>query len=162
VTADDFEAAAAALTQVQVSRLIRARLDRLLVDDSSTSPLDAAIYTLSDPRDLRCVRYVGQTRTPRRRLLQHLNAARLWLPDARPWWVKDPRLLPVYEWIRELFQDEQRLPVMLVVEWTTSADVRLAERRRILEAIASGQPVLNVEARLAGRSLLLPLESWPP
>jgi hypothetical protein len=40
--------------------------------------------------------------------------------------------------------------------------VRVAERRRILEAIASGQPVLNVEARLAGRSLLLPLDSRPP
>ena len=53
------------------------------------------IYTLSDPRDLRQVRYVGQTSAPRRRLLQHLNAARLWLPDERPWWIKDEKAAPV-------------------------------------------------------------------
>ena len=38
-------------------------------------------------RDVRQVRYVGQTRDPRRRFSQHLNVARLWLPDELPWWV---------------------------------------------------------------------------
>ena len=40
-----------------------------LYDDSSTQPGGLAIYTLSDPRDIRDVRYVGQTRAPRRRFL---------------------------------------------------------------------------------------------
>lgn len=120
--------AAAPLGQAQVSRLIRARLDHLLVDDSCTAVRDAAIYTLADPRDLRCVRYVGQTRSPRRRLLQHLNTARLWLP------------------------------AMIVVDWTTLAEARVAERRRILDSVAAGHPLFNVEARQAGAQLLLPLE----
>lgn len=150
--------AAAPLGQAQVSRLIRARLDHLLVDDSCTAVRDAAIYTLADPRDLRCVRYVGQTRSPRRRLLQHLNTARLWLPDELPWWVLKPELRPLYEWIRTLFGDGRRLPAMIVVDWTTLAEARVAERRRILDSIAAGHPLFNVEARQAGAQLLLPLE----
>jgi hypothetical protein len=38
----------------------------------------------------------------RRRFLQHLNTARLWMPDAVPWWVVTPSLRPLYTWIREL------------------------------------------------------------
>ena len=131
--------------QVQVSRLIRARLHLLLADDSATAPGEAAIYTLSDPRDLRCVRYVGQTLSPRRRLLQHLNAARLWLPDELPWWMKDPELRPLYEWIRELFADGFRLPAMIVVQWTSRAEARALERQRIMEALAEGQSLFNIE-----------------
>ena len=151
-------ASAASLTQVQISRLIRARLDHLLVDDSASAPQDAAIYTLSDPRDLRCIRYVGQTRSPRRRMLQHLNSARLWVPDERPWWVKDEELRPLYEWIRELFRDGRRLPAMIVSEWTASEQARVAERRRIIEALSAGQPLLNVEARQLRCQNQLPLE----
>ena len=151
-------APAASLTQVQVSRLIRARLDHLLVDDAATPPHDAAIYTLSDPRDLRCVRYVGQTRSPRRRLRQHLNEARLWLPDELPWWVKDPQLRPLYDWIRELFRDGLRLPVMVVTEWTPLREARAAERHRILGALTEGWPLLNVEARQWQGQQRLPLE----
>jgi hypothetical protein len=150
-------APAVALSQIQVSRLIRARLDQLLVDDSSTAPHDAAIYTLSDPRDLQCVRYVGQTRSPRRRMLQHLNSARLWLPDELPWWVKDPQLRPLYGWIRALFRDELRLPAMIITEWTTNADARVAERQRIMALLAMDLPLFNVEARLTGAQLPLPL-----
>jgi hypothetical protein len=35
-----------------------------IYDDSNTQPGSVAIYTLSDPRDIRDVRYVGQTRAP--------------------------------------------------------------------------------------------------
>jgi hypothetical protein len=150
-------ATAVSLSQVQLSRLIRARVDQLLVDDSSTPPHEAAIYTLSDPRDLRCVRYVGQTRSPRRRLLQHLNGAKLWLPDELPWWVKDPDLRPLYEWIRGLFRDGFRLPVMIIHEWSPCAAARTLERQRIMEALANGESLFNVEARLTGAQLVLPL-----
>jgi hypothetical protein len=150
-------APAVSLSQVQVSRLIRARLDLLLVDDSSTAPQEAAIYTLCDPRDLRCARYVGQTRSPRRRLLQHLNGAKLWLPDELPWWVKDPELRPLYDWIRGLFRDGFRLPIMIIREWSSCAAARSQERQRIMEGLANGESLFNVEARLTGSQLVLPL-----
>ena len=152
-------APAVSLSQVQVSRLIRARLDQLLVDDSSTPPLEAALYTLSDPRDLRCVRYVGQTRSPRRRLLQHLNGAKLWLPDELPWWEKDPELRPLYEWIRELFRDGTRLPIMIITSWVPGAEARVAERRMIMESLSDGLPLFNMEARLNAAQLILPLRA---
>jgi hypothetical protein len=151
------QATTACLSQVQVSRLIRARLGQLLVDDSSTSPGQAAQYILSDPRDLRCVRYIGQTLAPRRRLLQHLNAGRVWIPDELPWWVKNPELRPLYEWIRGLFRDGLRLPVMIITEWTTAPEARAIERQRILEALSQGQPLFNVEARGANQQMALPL-----
>jgi hypothetical protein len=55
------------LSKAQVTRLVRQRLTNLLIDDSGSEPGEAAIYTLSDPRDIRQVRYVGQTRSPGRR-----------------------------------------------------------------------------------------------
>src|SRR5215218_1954731 len=76
-----------------------------------------AVYTLADPRDARCARYVGQTRNPRRRYLQHVREARLWLPDQVPWWICSPQLRPLYVWIRELYRDGGRLPFMWVEEW---------------------------------------------
>jgi hypothetical protein len=76
--------------------------------------LGFAVYTLSDPRALRDVRYVGQTRSPTRRLGQHINTARLWLSDEVPWWFKSPELRPLYEWIRQLHSDERRLVTAIV------------------------------------------------
>ena len=70
-----------------------------------------AVYTLADPRDTRCPRYVGQTRDVRRRFMQHVHTARLWLPDDVPWWVRSPKHRPLYEWIRALYRDGGRLPV---------------------------------------------------
>jgi hypothetical protein len=147
------------LSQGEVSRLIRARLAQLLVDDSGMEPAEVALYTLSDPRDLRLVRYVGQSRLPRRRLLQHLNAARLWLPDERPWWVKDEKLRPLYEWLRSLFRDGMRLPAMIVTHWVPLAAARHAERERIHAALQQRLPLLNFEATLAGAQLALPLSA---
>jgi hypothetical protein len=153
--------AARQLSQGEISRLIRARLPQLLVDDSGVAGAEVALYTLADPRDLRLVRYVGQSRLPRRRLLQHLNAARLWLPDERPWWVKDERLRPLYEWLRSLFRDERRLPAMIVTHWVPAALARQAERERIHAALQEQMPLLNFEARLAGAQLALPLSAQP-
>jgi hypothetical protein len=134
------------LTKAQLARYIRGHVDVQLYDDSGVLPQSIAIYSLSDPRDIRCVRYVGQTTLPTRRFLQHLNTARLWLPEERPWWVKSPKLRPLYNWIRELYRDELRLPTMVISAWVNAAsDARLAERVRIFECLAKSLPLLNVE-----------------
>jgi hypothetical protein len=115
-----------------------------------------AIYTLADPRDVRCPRYVGQTRAPRRRFVQHVRTARLEFPDEPPWWVRSPKHRPLYEWIRELYADECRLPFMWVIEWVdTSADPLAAERAAIMRLLGQGARLLNVEARVLGAQLPL-------
>ncbi len=138
-----------------MTRDLRAHLAAHCYDDSGVAAQGVAIYTLSDPRDLRAIRYVGQSSTPRRRLGQHLNAARLWLPQCTPWWVKSPRLRPLYEWIRELFQDEGRLPVMVVQAWVDASQARGAERLHIYACLQQQLPLLNFERELLGRQLLL-------
>jgi hypothetical protein len=136
-------------------RRFRAHTEAELHDESCEVAQGSAIYTLSDPRDIRDVKYVGQTSSPRRRFLQHLNHARLWLPDELPWWVKQPKLRPLYTWIRELHRDDYRLPVMVITAWaTTVAKARATERARIFEYLALRRPLLNVEAEL--------LQSRPP
>jgi hypothetical protein len=121
-----------------------------LIQDDSAMATDAfAIYTLSDPRDGREVRYVGQTRSPTKRFLQHINTARLWLPDEAPWWFKPSELRPLYEWIRELHRDEYRLPLMIITAWAATArEARDIERRRIFEHLSQKRALLNVEAEL--------------
>jgi hypothetical protein len=105
---------------------------------------------------LRDVRYVGQTGNPRRRLIQHLNTAQLWLPDERPWWVKSPRLRPLSQWIRRLYADECRLPIMVIQQWLdTEAQAREAERRQIYECLERRLSLLNVEMEILGRQQLL-------
>ena len=107
-----------------------------------------AVYTLSDPRDVRCPRYVGQTRDPHARFAQHVRAARLWLPDQLPWWVRSPKHRPLYAWIRELHRDGGRLPFMWVEQWVVpDADPLTAERAAIMRWLARGAALLNVEAR---------------
>lgn len=145
------------LARPVLGRYIRSRLDAHLVNDTDGQG-GVAIYTLSDPRDLRCVRYVGQTRSPRRRFLQHLQTARLWLPEHVPWWFASPQLRPLYDWIRELHRDEYRLPVMLVTGWTDSVRAaRVAERELILKHLGENQQLLNVERELLERQMGLAL-----
>ena len=145
------------LTKPQLARHIRDHVAAQLYDDSGSEIREGtAIYSLSDPREIACVRYIGQTRSPRRRFLQHLAAARLWLPDERPWWVKSPKLLPLYSWIRELHRDGLRLPVMVISGWAaTNAAARAAERLRIYECLARQLPLVNVEAGILGRQIPL-------
>jgi hypothetical protein len=144
------------LTKPEMGRRIRHHVERELYDDSGLVPLGTAIYSLADPRDLRLTRYIGQTSAPRRRFLQHLSTARLWLPEQTPWWVKQPRLRPLYEWLRELYVQEQRLPTMVIHAWVdTTHGARLAERARIVAALASDLPLLNVERELLGRQMPL-------
>jgi hypothetical protein len=131
------------LPQAQLMREIRRRAGTHLYDHSGVTAAGVAIYSLSDPRNVREIRYVGQTIAPRRRLLQHLSAARLWLPHEKPWWVKAPKLRPLYCWVREIFQDEARLPVMLVLAWVDAAEARLAERRQIQACVERRLPLLN-------------------
>jgi hypothetical protein len=144
------------VTKAQVGRHFRRHIGMHLYDDSGVDPRGTAVYSLSDPRDLREVRYIGQTNTPRRRFLQHLNTAKLWLPDETPWWVKSPKLRPLYHWIRELYRDERRLPVMVVTAWVeTVSDARLAERSRIYECLEKRVQLLNVETEILGRQIPL-------
>ena len=115
-----------------------------------------AIYTLSDPRDVKSPRYVGQTHDPRRRFAQHVQMARLWLPDEPPWWVRSPKHRPLYAWIRELHRDGGRLPFMWVQQWVEiGADPLVAERAAIMRLLADGASLLNVEARQLGAQLPL-------
>jgi hypothetical protein len=140
----------------QLGRHFRSRVGALLNDESGVAPRGTAIYSLSDPRAIRQVRYVGQTNAPRRRFLQHLGTARLWLPDETPWWVKSPKLRPLSEWIRELYRDEHRLPVMVITAWVeTVSDARVAERTRIYECLESRLQLLNVETEILGRQIPL-------
>jgi hypothetical protein len=122
-------------------------------------PGGTAIYTLSDPRAVRCARYVGQTCHPRARYAQHLRTARLSLPDGAgnaPWWVRSPKYRPLYAWIRELYRDGGRLPFMWVDEWLApGVDPRVAERAAIMRWLAQGAALLNVEARQQGAQLPL-------
>ena len=144
------------LTKPQLARHIRSHIAVQLYDESGVPPNGIAIYSLSDPRDLRRVRYVGQTRLPSRRFRQHLDTARLWLPDDRPWWVKSPKLRPLYVWIRDLYRDELRLPTMVICAWMDSlADARLAERSRIYHCLANQLPLFNVESEILGRQIPL-------
>ena len=142
--------------RVQIGRQIRRHVREQLYDESRMSAHGIAIYELSDPRSIRDVRYVGQTSSPARRFLQHVNTARLWLPDDVPWWVKSPKLRPLYNWIRELYADERRLPVMVVSEWVDSLrEARVTERARIVEYVRERRRLLNVEMEILGRQIPL-------
>jgi hypothetical protein len=144
------------LTRTQLARRLRQHVDRELYDDSRLAPAGIAIYSLADPRELLLSRYIGQTSSPRRRFLQHLSTARLWLPDERPWWVPQPKLRPLYDWIRELHADGERLPTMVIHSWVATAKAaRLAERSRIFESLAKQMPLLNVESEILGDQLPL-------
>lgn len=158
IDAEVAEARPPPLDRRQLARLLRLRMPDLLLDESG-GPGESgafALYTLSDPRDLRDVRYVGQTRSPQRRLLQHIHTARLWMPDELPWWVGEPKLRPLYDWIRALHRNEYRLPVMLVTAWTDSARAaRLAERELILAHLNRRQPLFNVEREILARQVPL-------
>jgi hypothetical protein len=143
------------LTRAQLTRHVRRHADREFYDESGELPVGTAIYALADPRDIRSVRYIGQTQNPRRRLLQHIAAAQLWLPDNRPWFCKAPKLRPLYDWVREMYRDEMRLPTMVVSAWVaTTAAARIAERARIYECLSRRMPLLNVEMEIRG-------EQWP-
>jgi hypothetical protein len=144
-------------TEAQLARRLREHVKRELYDDSRLEPIGTAIYSLADPRDLRLSRYIGQTASPGRRFLQHLRTARLWMPDEIPWWVQQPKLRPLYGWLRELHRDEGRLPTMVIHSWVeTTQAARLAERARIYESLANRLPLLNVERELLGGQLPLP------
>jgi hypothetical protein len=140
-------------TQVLIARRVRRELPFLLSEPPDGADGAIALYTLADPRDVRCVRYVGQTRAPRRRYLQHVRTARLWLTAETPWWVRLPRLRTLYVWIRELYADGRRLPFMLVTDWCAlEAEARAQERQLITELQLRGLPLLNIEAERLRRT----------
>jgi hypothetical protein len=124
-------------------RIQRGRQHNVL-DQTGCGPGDVAIYTLSDPRDIEAVRYVGQTRNPVSRFSQHLNTARLWLPDELPWWVKREQWRPLYTWIRQLYREDGRLPLMVIVAWTIAELANSDERRFVSAFVAEKLPLLNV------------------
>lgn len=140
----------------EVAWRARAAVRTHIYDQGSGLDGATAVYTLADPRDARCPRYVGQTRDLRRRFMQHVQSARLWLPDDVPWWVRSPKHRPLYSWIRALYRDDGRLPFMCVVERVeVGSDPLIAERSAILRMLAEGARLLNVEARALGPQLPL-------
>jgi hypothetical protein len=144
------------LNRAQIGQLVHRHVREQLYDESGVSAHGIAIYVLSDPRSIRDVRYVGQTSSPSRRFLQHVNTARLWLPDDVPWWVKSPKLRPLYTWIRELYTDEHRLPIMVVSAWVDSVrEARVAERALIVACLRERLRLLNVEVEILGRQIPL-------
>jgi hypothetical protein len=144
------------LTKIELGRLIRNHVAAQFYDDSGLVAQGCAIYALADPRDLREVRYVGRTGAPKRRFLQHVNNAMLWLPDDTPWWVKAPKMRPLSGWIRELYRDERRLPVMIVTDWIEAlSKAKIAERAQIHDCLARRLQLLNVEAQILGRQIQL-------
>jgi hypothetical protein len=80
----------------------------------------------------------------------------LWIPDETPWWVKSPKLRPLTGWIRALYRDERRLPVMVITAWVETVwEARVAERARIYECLARRLQLLNVETEILGRQIPL-------
>jgi hypothetical protein len=126
---------------------LRAALEHNIIERADLPRGDVAIYTLADPRDVRNARYVGQTRNPQARFAQHVNAARLWLPDEKPWWVRPPELRALYAWMRELYADDGRLPMMMVAGWADADRARGDERKVIRDLLAEGALLFNHEAR---------------
>ena len=145
------------LPKAQLSQLIRKQKHGLVLEEPDVAPDGVAIYTLSDPRDVREVRYVGQTRAPQRRYSQHVNAARLWLSDETPWWYKaPPDQRPLHDWIRTLHRDDYRLPVMIITARVASVSAaRQMERALILHYLGQRAFLLNVEAEILGRQVPL-------
>lgn len=145
------------LTRAQLSQHIRRQKHALVQEESGVALDGVAVYTLSDPRDLREVRYVGQSRSPLRRFTQHLNAARLWLPDDVPWWYKaPPGLRPLHDWIRALHRDDYRLPAMMITARVASVSAaRQMERALIQHYLSQRASLLNVETEILGRQVPL-------
>lgn len=139
-------ATSAADSKLALARRLRRCRMHNIIDQTEGELGEVAIYTLSDPRDVQEVRYVGQTRNPLSRYSQHINAAKLWLPDEMPWWVKREELRPLYTWIRTLHAEDQRLPMMFVVGWTSRELARSDERRFVRTLVVEHLPLLNQEA----------------
>ena len=63
---------------------------------------------------------------------------------------------PLSQWIRELYRDEFRLPVMVISAWVPTLEgARVAERIRIHECLQQQLRLLNVESEILGRQLTL-------
>jgi hypothetical protein len=130
---------------VAAQRALRRRLHLLLYDESGVTQAGTAIYSLADPREARVSRYVGRTAQPARRLMQHVRTARLWLPeDETLWWIKAPRLRPLYHWIRDLYSEDERLPMMVVHAWVDAQDAQRAELDHIRVCLERRLPLLNI------------------
>lgn len=135
------------LPRNRLPQFLRSRIAGHILGEYVARPEGLAIYTLTDPRDVTLPRYIGQTSSPGRRWYQHVNTARLWMPDEIPWWVKSPRLRPLQEWIRSLHREDYRLPFMSITGWAgTIGEARAKERALILESLEHQMPLLNVEA----------------
>lgn len=133
-----------AVRDLRLAQRIRQGRQHNVLDQTGSEPGEIAIYTLSDPRDIEQVRYVGQTRNPVSRFSQHMAAARLWLPDELPWWIKREPWRPLYTWIRQLYREDGRLPLMVVVGWTIAELANSDERRFVRAFVADELPLLNV------------------
>jgi len=74
-----------------------------------------AIYALVDPRQPEIIRYIGKTKVPRIRHLQHCSE--IWI-TTKGKWVESLRQIGI-------------LPQMKILEWVTNTDANNAEKRHI-------------------------------
>jgi hypothetical protein len=126
----------------------RRRRPHLIGDESGEGGGEVAIYTLSDPRDVRAAVYVGMTAAPARRYLQHVRLASGYRSAVSEdlWWVRNPERLALHRWISELYERESLLPFMLVHAWVAAIEARRAERRQIGMFMQRGLNLFNSEA----------------
>lgn len=92
-------------------------------------PRIISIYYLRDPRNS-SVFYVGQSTNPTKRLKQHLEN------------TKNSYLR---EWFDEL-REEDKLPILEIVETFESNYPQAKEREHIRKLIADGAPLLNMDS----------------
>jgi hypothetical protein len=143
----EFIGQSASVAGGDIALRLRRHLGMLICDTSDAEQVGVALYALSDPRDVRAVRYVGQSTAPARRYRQHVRTACLGHDRQGPWWVRQAHLGPLHEWIRILHADGGRLPFMLITHWVPSVDAaRLLEQSLITAHRAAGCALLNCEA----------------
>jgi hypothetical protein len=96
---------------------VRRQIDSHLVDWSGKRAGTFAVYGLTDAPDSDPIDYIDITVNPQRRLLQHWMAARLWQSQRSADRITSSTLRPLCHWIRDLYEQQQRLPVMVIYEW---------------------------------------------
>jgi hypothetical protein len=60
-----------------------------------------------------------------------------------------------YAWIRALYFEHRRLPLMVVRDWVPDAEARTAEQALIHDYLRQGMCLLNCESARVGKQLVL-------
>lgn len=96
------------------------QIDAHILDLSPKRSGAFAVYGLAEDGNRERVQYLDFTVNPQRRLLQHWMSPRLWLSRRAADRITSSTLQPLCHWIRALYEQKQRLPVMAIYEWLPS------------------------------------------